>query len=102
MSGVQGLKASLHTLFKDIIKEHKRLPKELRELGNSYVQEEFEQHKDANTGQLKQFYNKWSEYLNLLRKNNLEGVLSQSVSKDLQQLNEEQKKINGTSERRSI
>jgi len=58
----------------------------LRELGNSYVQEEFEQHKDANTGQLKQFYNKWSEYLNLLRKNNLEGVLSQSVSKDLQQL----------------
>lgn len=46
-------------LYKIIFKLHKSLPKELEEIGNSYVRHEFKLHKNAKPEQVKIFMSEW-------------------------------------------
>ena len=47
---------------------HKSLPVELREIGNSYVRNEFKLHKAATPDQAKTFLTEWANYAQTLMK----------------------------------
>ena len=55
-------------LYRNILKEHRRLPLIHRELGNKYVMSEFRLHKKCNDMQRQQFLNEWSRYLSQLKR----------------------------------
>lgn len=47
-------------LYKTILRLHRSLPDELRELGNQYVREEFRRHKTAEPQYVTNFMVEWS------------------------------------------
>lgn len=57
-------------LYKTILKLHRGLPKELQELGQTYVRDEFRRHKNCNPKEAQIFMIEWSvckiriDYLN--------------------------------------
>ena len=58
---IQQHKHEVLRLYKRVLKVNKQLPLELRQMGNSYVKDEFKRHKsmpmsDAN---VKKFLNEW-------------------------------------------
>ena len=55
-------------LYRSILKEHRRLPASHRELGDTYVKNEFRQHKNAKDLHLQHFMKEWNLYLNQLRR----------------------------------
>ena len=56
-------------LFRSILREHRKLPVELRVIGDDYVKNEFHLHKTAkDPEQLRQFFVGWEQYLQQLRK----------------------------------
>mmetsp|Transcript_26780 Transcript_26780/g.39729 ORF Transcript_26780/g.39729 Transcript_26780/m.39729 type:complete len:99 (+) Transcript_26780:83-379(+) len=55
------------TLFRNILREHRRLPPPMRVLGDRYVREEFKQHANAKPEHLSQFMNGWNNYLSQLK-----------------------------------
>ena len=55
-------------LFRAILREHRlRLPTAMRNLGNSYVKNEFKLHKNAKQEHLPPFFEAWEKYLVMLR-----------------------------------
>jgi hypothetical protein len=55
-------------LYKAIFKAHQMvLPPVMRELGDSYVREEFKRHKDARPEYLRGFFSEWLKYLDTMR-----------------------------------
>lgn len=55
-------------LFRNILKEHRRLPSSHRELGDKYVKNEFRQHKNAKDVHLQHFMKEWTLYLSQLKR----------------------------------
>ncbi len=47
------------TLYRDIMRAHRKLPVEMRTLGDAYVREEFKKHKAAKPKFLAQLYTAW-------------------------------------------
>jgi len=56
------------SLYRAILREHKFLPKQMKEMGDAYVQMEFKQHIDAEEKHLAMFYTAWENYLRNIRK----------------------------------
>ncbi|CCH46455.1 Acetate non-utilizing protein 9, mitochondrial [Wickerhamomyces ciferrii] len=55
------------TLYRKILRAHKLLPKEQRELGDLYVKDEFKAHKSTdNPLYIVGFLTSWQEYLQLI------------------------------------
>ncbi|CDS42283.1 protein ACN9 mitochondrial [Echinococcus multilocularis] len=50
-------------LYKMILRTHKALPPELRELGDRYVREEFKRHKNCDSSYVGPFMMEWTRYL---------------------------------------
>ena len=59
---------SVKRLYKLVFQLHKSLPVELREIGNSYVRNEFKLHKAATPDQAKTFLTEWANYAQTLMK----------------------------------
>jgi hypothetical protein len=56
-------------LYRNILQAHnKHLPKEMRQLGDSYVKAEFRLHKKSKPEFLDQFFSGWDQYLNAILK----------------------------------
>lgn len=53
-------------LYKTILRLHRGLPKELQELGQTYVRDEFHKHKNCSPKEIKIFMLEWSVSINLL------------------------------------
>lgn len=82
------------TLYRSILKAHKKfLPTEMRKLGDTYVKNEFKQHKDTtNPEYLRQFFMGWSQYLEILQKKNQGSKIGISLDRSFNEvLNEDQK-----------
>jgi hypothetical protein len=76
--------------FRGILREHRRLPPSMRNLGDSYVRNEFKLHKKAKNEHLKQFYSAWESYLESSRQKS--ASFGANISSDLkEQMTEEQK-----------
>lgn len=76
----------LNSLFyREILREHRRLPPSMRHLGDSYVRNEFNLHKKAKPEHLEKFYNAWESYLeNIKQKSNSFGSnMSPSLKKKM-------------------
>ena len=58
---------ALH-LYRNILKEHRRLPSVMKKLGDEYVRNEFKLHKASKPDQVKQFVTAWTSYLNHMSK----------------------------------
>ena len=51
-------------LYRSLLKAHKKhLPREMRQLGDSYVKSEFKLHKNAKPEHLDGFFSEWEKYL---------------------------------------
>ncbi|VDM20879.1 unnamed protein product [Hydatigera taeniaeformis] len=50
-------------LYKMLLRTHKALPPELRELGDRYVREEFKRHKNCDSIYIGPFMMEWTRYL---------------------------------------
>lgn len=53
-------------LFRRILRAHRKLPSELRQLGDSYTREEFKKHKGAKPQFIPGFVAEWTRYVELL------------------------------------
>nr|CAD7193736.1 unnamed protein product [Timema douglasi] len=49
-------------LYKTVLRLHRGLPDELKQLGNIYVREEFKRHKLCNIAEAAAFMNEWTRY----------------------------------------
>ncbi|KAJ2770646.1 hypothetical protein IWQ56_000043 [Coemansia nantahalensis] len=55
-------------LYRSILRTHRRLPRELRFVGDQYVRSEFRSHRTVTDKRfLDQFYAQWTAYLSQLR-----------------------------------
>lgn len=62
-------RARVLALYRNLLATHKRkLPGELRFLGDAYVREEFQKHKQAHPHEVRVFLQQWHMYLQQLRK----------------------------------
>lgn len=51
-------------LYRSVLRAHKNhLPKDFRQLGDTYVKAEFRAHREAKPEHLPQFYREWEKYL---------------------------------------
>lgn len=58
----------VRTLYKRILRLHKRLPAELQQLGDQYAREEFKRHKKASPEYTVRFMKEWVNYSMMLSK----------------------------------
>lgn len=73
------------TLYRNILRAHReKLPYHLRELGDTYVREEFKRHKKADAKWLQSFFTEWDKYLIMIQQqtnlSSLSSVDAQSSS----------------------
>lgn len=59
MSGLNHVQR-VRLLYKTILRLHRGLPKELQELGQTYVRDEFKRHKNCNAKETQIFMLEWS------------------------------------------
>ncbi|XP_058793702.1 succinate dehydrogenase assembly factor 3, mitochondrial [Phymastichus coffea] len=61
-------------LYKVVLRLHRGLPTEIRELGDVYVKDEFRRHKHCNPAEANVFLNEWADYaINLSEQLGLRG-----------------------------
>lgn len=53
-------------LYKTILRLHRGLPKELQELGQQYVRDEFHRHKNCNPKETQTFMFEWTVCINII------------------------------------
>ena len=58
--GIVGHRSRVRALYKAILRLHKGMPPELKELGDKYVKEEFKRHKDAEAPFVVVFMKEWA------------------------------------------
>jgi len=77
-------------LYRNILREHRRrLPNQMRKLGDDYVKHEFKLHKGVTIeAHSAKFFNGWNEYLTMLLSKGKLGKNLDTVQKKV--LNEEQ------------
>jgi hypothetical protein len=81
-------RAQVLALYRTVLKSHARiLPSDMRQLGDSYVREEFRRHKEAKPEFVAAFMSEWSGYLQQLQ----QGEVGKQLSKEeIAELNDEQ------------
>lgn len=47
-------------LYKTILRLHRGMPNEIKDLGNNYVRDEFKRHKSCNPAEAHVFINEWA------------------------------------------
>ncbi|XP_045469701.1 succinate dehydrogenase assembly factor 3, mitochondrial [Harmonia axyridis] len=85
-------------LYKVILKLNRGLPSALKELGNTYVRDEFKRHKNCDQDQAKIFMTEWTNYaLDLSNqlgvkgiKEGLSGVGKSLTEEELEKFNDDQ------------
>lgn len=83
-------------LYKAILRLHRGLPAELRELGDNYTKDEFKRHKKCNEAEATLFMTEWTKYaLTLSEQMGLRGKAKSKIGEpvsedDLQSLRDEQ------------
>ncbi|XP_069947159.1 succinate dehydrogenase assembly factor 3, mitochondrial isoform X2 [Cherax quadricarinatus] len=84
-------------LYKTILKIHRGLPMELRELGDQYTRDEFRRHKEATPEQAQIFMEEWTKYaVTVVKQLRISSSHSAKVfgtplkGKDLDQFSDEQ------------
>lgn len=65
MSGLNHVQ-KVRLLYKTILRLHRGLPKELQELGQVYVRDEFRRHKNCNPKEAQTFMLEWSVCINYI------------------------------------
>ena len=66
---------SVRMLYKSVLRLHRGLPVELKALGDQYVRDEFQRHRDASPHEAGLFLQEWAGYaLNLARQLGVRGV----------------------------
>jgi hypothetical protein len=55
------------TLYRNILRLHRKLPPAMKSLGDEYVKSEFKRHKNSEAGYVIPFMIEWNNYLNLLQ-----------------------------------
>ncbi len=82
-------------LYRQVLQIHRdKLPGPLRQLGNTYVRDEFKRHRDAKTTpeQWRQFFSEWEKYAGMLSgQADLPGGSGDIPDEVLLSMNEEQK-----------
>ena len=58
--GIVGHRSRVRALYKAILRLHKGMPPELKEIGDKYVKEEFKRHKDAEAPFVVVFMKEWA------------------------------------------
>jgi hypothetical protein len=53
-------------LYRDLFRLHRKLPDSLKQLGDTYIKQEFRLHRNASPTHAKIFMEKWSMYKNTL------------------------------------
>jgi len=59
---------NVRVLYKTILRLHRALPTEVRELGDQYVKDEFRRHKDVGKEHVSPFMMEWANYCSMLAK----------------------------------
>lgn len=94
MSAPNCMKNKSLTLYRSILREHKRrLPANMKALGDTYVKQEFRLHKEAKPEHLKRFIHSWENYLKtLLLQSEGGGKIGANIDAgDVSRMTEEQK-----------
>jgi Complex1_LYR-like len=69
------------SLYRGILRAHRKLEPELKRLGDAYVRDEFQRHKAAKPKFLANFFREWEKYLHTLEAQN--PALGQTIGADL-------------------
>eukprot|EP00164_Ancoracysta_twista_P004723 GFYU01006393.1.p2 GENE.GFYU01006393.1~~GFYU01006393.1.p2 ORF type:complete len:105 (+),score=22.53 GFYU01006393.1:101-415(+) len=87
----QEAKRSMVLLYRHILRTHrKKIPADMRPLGDMYVRDEFRKHWTAKEEFLGPFLQQWSEYHNMLKSQ--KGMLGKDMEEtDKQSLSPQQK-----------
>ncbi|KAJ2617289.1 hypothetical protein H4S08_000390 [Coemansia sp. RSA 1365] len=68
-------------LYRSILRTHRRLPREIRFVGDQYVRGEFRNHRTVTDKKyLEPFFKQWAEYLSLVQEQTKSGDLIENVS----------------------
>mmetsp|Transcript_1954 Transcript_1954/g.2603 ORF Transcript_1954/g.2603 Transcript_1954/m.2603 type:complete len:111 (+) Transcript_1954:98-430(+) len=83
----------MQSLLRTILREHRKLPLELRRLGNAYIVKEFRaMQKVTDIQQIEQFQNAWKAYLDQIRAQSSDQQYGQDLdAKLLDQLSDDQR-----------
>ncbi|XP_063953691.1 succinate dehydrogenase assembly factor 3, mitochondrial-like [Lytechinus pictus] len=74
--------SAVRTLYKRILQLHRRLPLEMKALGDEYVKAEFRRHKNVNSEEVQNFMKEWQGYAAMLSVQT-EGVKSEEEIKQV-------------------
>ncbi|XP_051872550.1 succinate dehydrogenase assembly factor 3, mitochondrial [Pristis pectinata] len=67
--------ARVRALYKRLLRLHRRLPSDLRVLGDQYVKDEFRRHKVAGASEAARFMEQWQAYADVLQTQVLESAM---------------------------
>ncbi|XP_022088558.1 succinate dehydrogenase assembly factor 3, mitochondrial-like [Acanthaster planci] len=59
--------STVRSLYKHILLLHRRLPLDMKAVGDEYVKAEFRRHKTANEEEVKKFMDEWQNYVAVLQ-----------------------------------
>lgn len=80
------------SLYRSILREHKRrLPPQMKALGDTYVKQEFRLHKTAKPEHLNRFIQSWENYLTTLQTQSKGNIGANIDVDDVSRMTEEQK-----------
>lgn len=89
--------AGVRALYKRLLRLHRRLPGDLRDLGDQYVKDEFRKSKAAGAAETARFMEEWQAYADVLQIQIKEREITQKVryganltTNELQRFNEDQ------------
>ncbi|XP_035665723.1 succinate dehydrogenase assembly factor 3, mitochondrial-like [Branchiostoma floridae] len=66
MSSVRHVR-EVQTLYRQILRLHRRLPTHFRAIGDQYTKDEFHRHKKAGAAEVQTFMREWKNYAKMLQ-----------------------------------
>lgn len=85
------MKSQALQLYRTILRVHRQLPKEFKELGNLYVKTEFKAHKSVtDKAVIMEFLYRWTEYKNSIVNQLKQEMTLKGAKIDLDSLSDEQ------------
>ena len=86
------LRREMASIYRQILRTHrKQLPAEMRQLGDTYVRDEFKRHLSAEEKHLQPFVREWKLYLANMRLQPILGIGKNLAPDELLDLSEEQR-----------
>uniref|UniRef100_A0A7S2G7W5 Succinate dehydrogenase assembly factor 3 n=1 Tax=Octactis speculum TaxID=3111310 RepID=A0A7S2G7W5_9STRA len=81
------------SLYRSILRGHRTLPAEMRELGDKYVRSEFRQHQAASPEFLETFFSEWEGYLETLQTSDSKTGFGRPLGEEISAMTDEQKQM---------